>query len=260
MATPAKKSSSSSVRRNQLLGKVHIAQKQLDLSDDDYRDTIEGLFGVRSASKLSDRRLTELVEHFKKLGFQAKPVRSRSSKRTATQPAKEKEQLILKMRALWISLFHLCVTYDRSDDGLTAFARRVSGGKAAGVRALHWLDQESAYKVIEAMKKMAERDAEVDWSAYQIGYGSNTVPVYRPRARVVEAQWSIMSELDLIEINSPAALSYYARAICEHHQHCGHDQLSEEELDQVIVVLGTRIRARIHAQGFKTLKEWRERS
>lgn len=259
MAATAKKKPTSP-RRNQLLGKVHIAKKQLRLSDDDYRDTIENMFGVRSASKLSDRRLTELVEYFKSVGFKPLSRKPRPGKTKAPAPAQHKEPLIGKMRALWISLYRLGVTHDRTDDGLKAFARRVSGGRDRGIRSLSWLDGDSAEKVIEAMKKMAEREADVDWSAYQIGYGTDTVPMYKPRSRVIEAQWEIMFELDLVEIRSSSALSSYARRICKHAQHCSHTQLSDEELDQVIVVLGTQIRARIKAVGCKTLKEYRERS
>lgn len=260
MPAQAKQKATVSPRRRSLLGKVHIAKKQLGLTDDEYRGILQAQFQVNSAKKLSDRRLTSLIEFFKAKGFQAKPKKPRPSKSSTPQPAKEKEQLILKMRALWISLFHLGVTYDRSDDGLTAFARRVSGGKNSGVQALHWLDQESAYKVIEAMKKMAERDADVDWSAYRVLHGAETVSVYKPRARVLESQWQIMFDLDLVEIKEPGALSSYARRICRHHQHCSHTQLSDEQLDQVIVTFGMQIRARLKALEFKTIKQWRERT
>lgn len=259
MPAAAKKQTQVSPRRRSMLGKVHIAKKHLDLSDDEYRGIIHGMFGVTSAKKLSDRRLVELIEHFKTLGFQAKPKTAKASKSAAAQPAAEKEKLIRKMRALWISLYHLGVTYDRSEDGLTAFARRVSGGKDAGIRSINWLDQHAAEKVIEAMKKMAERDAGVDWSTYMVGVHPSTHAVYQPRARVLEALWQIMYELGLVEINSPGALSAYARQACEHNQHCSHTQLSDQELDQVIVVFGTQIRARVHAQNCKTLKEWRRR-
>lgn len=260
MPAPAKKTSQPSPRRKQLLAKVHIAKKQLGLSDDDYRDTLQGLFGVRSASKLSDRRLTELVEYFKSVGFKPLPRKSASRKSKPPVAAEHKQDLIRKMRALWISLYHLGVTRDRSDDALTAFARRVSGGRSTGVRSLNWLDEESAEKVIEALKKMAEREADVDWSAYMIGIGPNTRMVYKPRARVVEALWRIMFELELVEINDPGALSSYARRICKHAQHCHIIHLNDDELDQVIVVFGTQIRAKLKDDGCATLKELRGRS
>lgn len=260
MPAQAKATGSVSPRRRQLLGKVHIAKKQLGLSNDDYRDTIEGLFDVRSASKLSDRRLTELVEHFKSLGFKPLPRKSAGRKSKSPVAPAHKQDLIRKMRALWVSLYHLAVTRDRTDDALTAFARRVSGGKSTGVRSLNWLTGDSAEKVIEALKKMAEREAGVDWSAYRVLRGRESVPVYKPRARVVEAQWKIMDELGLVEISDPGALSSYARRICKHAQHCGHAQLSDEELDQVIIVFGTQIRAKLEVFRFKTLKDYRERN
>lgn len=259
MSAAAKNKKSVSPRRRSMLAKVHIAKKDLGLSDDEYRGIINAKFGVQSSSKLSDKRLVELLESFKGMGFTAKKSGPVKQPAKSPQPSKEKERQIRKLKALWISLYRLGVTYDRSDDGLTAFARRVSGGAETGIRSINWLDQYAAANVIEALKKMAEREASVDWSSYQILRGTLSVPYYKPRARVIEAQWAIMYELDLVEIRDPGALSSYARRICKHAQHCSYERLSAEQLDQVIVVFGNQIRARLKAKGCETLKEWRDR-
>lgn len=67
-------------QRNGLLAKVHIAKKDLGLSDDLYRAVLER-FGVSSAAALSILELEELVRHFKGMGFkkQGSGVRDRGS-------------------------------------------------------------------------------------------------------------------------------------------------------------------------------------
>ncbi len=59
-------------RRN-LLAKVHIAKKELRLTDALYREFLFVWFGRRSAKDLADAELEELLVHFKGLGWLPKP-------------------------------------------------------------------------------------------------------------------------------------------------------------------------------------------
>ncbi|MFP3944395.1 MAG: phage protein GemA/Gp16 family protein [Alphaproteobacteria bacterium] len=151
-------------RRRGLYGKIEVAKKQLGLDDDAYRDILVHLFAVRTRTSLNIAQLEELVRHFESLGF-----RPRSKAGTAGRPEHA------KMRALWLSLYHLGLVRDPSDRALSAFARRVTGGKQTGVAALTWVRGANAYKVIEALKEWGTRDAGVTW-------GSN------PREDVLRAQ------------------------------------------------------------------------
>lgn len=61
------------------LAKIHIAKKELGLSDETYRDILHLHFGVDSAAKLNDRQGTVLLNHFRAKGWQPKqPVGERS--------------------------------------------------------------------------------------------------------------------------------------------------------------------------------------
>ena len=54
------------------LAKIHIAQKELHLSDDAYRDMLSLHFQVSSASKLNDKQAVVLLNIFRAKGWQPK--------------------------------------------------------------------------------------------------------------------------------------------------------------------------------------------
>jgi hypothetical protein len=58
-------------RRHKLLALVHIAKKEIPLSDDEYRDVI-AYWGVESSADMSIPELEELVRSFESLGFKKK--------------------------------------------------------------------------------------------------------------------------------------------------------------------------------------------
>lgn len=68
-------------QRKAMLGKVHIAKKDLmrlpGFNDDTYRFILEHNFGVSSAAELSNAQLHGLLIHFASLGWQAKKGRHR---------------------------------------------------------------------------------------------------------------------------------------------------------------------------------------
>jgi len=60
-------------QRNGLLALVHIAKKQLGLSDDEYRDVL-GHWGASSAGALAVFELEDLVKYFESVGFRRTKV------------------------------------------------------------------------------------------------------------------------------------------------------------------------------------------
>ena len=58
-------------QRNGLLALVHIAKKEIPLSDDEYRDVI-AYWGVGSSADMTVPELEELVKYFESLGFKKK--------------------------------------------------------------------------------------------------------------------------------------------------------------------------------------------
>ena len=139
-------------RRRAMLGKIHVAKKQLKLSQENYEAVILRLTGgaTASAGDLTEKQMDALLAEFERLGFRPLVARkghgTRSSQRPADHPSAK------KARAMWISLWNLGAVESATEASLEAFARR-----QLGVAQLQWADQAKAYKLIEALKAMAER-------------------------------------------------------------------------------------------------------
>lgn len=216
--------------RRSLLAKTAVAQKQLGLDDDDFRDLLERITGKRSRTRMSNAQLVDVVEELKTKGFAPK------------QKPKLKDATQRKIRALWISLWHLGVTHSPDDKALNAFCKRVSGGRAAGIERLQWIRADDAFKVIEALKKMAERQAGVDWSAHKISSGAGAYSSqFRDRARVLEAQWRILGGLGELKNNSPHALGYWLEKFVGRPVTAL--SIPDADADRAIVKLGDWIRS-----------------
>lgn len=128
-------------RRRALLAKIHVALKELGLTDDDYRAVLFRVTGKASATACSDSKLEEVVKELQAKGFKPKP-----KAHAADHPVAR------KARALWISLHHLNVISNPAEEALEAFARA-----QLRVEKLQWANQSQGYKLIEALKAMAER-------------------------------------------------------------------------------------------------------
>jgi phage gp16-like protein len=87
--------------RKSMLAKIHVAKKQLGLTDDDYRDVIEAQTGERSASQLNNRQLDQLLRHFSGCGWQERSMRVRKNDAGApTEKAMNSKALLSKIEAL----------------------------------------------------------------------------------------------------------------------------------------------------------------
>ncbi|SDH93678.1 regulatory protein GemA [Roseospirillum parvum] len=224
--------------RKQLYAKVQIARKQLSLGEDTYRALLEGRYGVESLTQLSGGQLVDLVEHLRSLGF--KPAKRPPARAGTRRPLADGDEA-RKVRALWLSLYHLGVVRDPSETALERFLERQSGGRGKGVPKLQWMRSAQALKVIEALKAMGARPVEqggggVDWAPYRVrGEMPGEVRVVEfPRRRVVEAQCKILG-ITLREAEQAgrdggprqAGFAFYANA----------------DWDRLIEHLGDRVRA-----------------
>lgn len=157
-------------RRRALLAKVHIAKKQLGLSDDDYRAIIFQHCSAMSAADATEAQLAAIVQHFGQRGFKtaAKGVPGRRAPAVDTPSAR-------KARSLWISLHQLGVVRNPSEQALEAFACRQ-------LQCDHWRwsDQAMAYRLIEALKAMAKRHG------WEVGDGRH-VKLHASKARLIRA-------------------------------------------------------------------------
>lgn len=185
-AKPAQFDASAQQRRV-LIAKIKVALKELGIADDDYREMLLRVTGHLSAAVCNVGLLVRMVEELKAKGFAAKP--REHAPRGADHPGAR------KARALWISLHHLGAVRDSSEHALEKFGRR-----QLGCEKLQWANQAQMYKLIEALKSMAERNG---WSQDQTGIApSATVAVLKRRlcqailnrlvtADIVPARWSI---------------------------------------------------------------------
>ena len=99
---------------------------------------------AKSAADCSDGQLSRVIERLKEKGFKPLP---KAGRKAATHP------MARKARALWISLHHLCVVQNPSEQALEAFAHR-----QLKCEKLSWANQRDANKLIEALKAMAVRN------------------------------------------------------------------------------------------------------
>ena len=79
--------------RNQL-ARIHIAKRDLNLSDSLYRDFLQIWFGKRSAKNLTLEEIEELLTHFKGLGWGQEP---------STDPQKASLAQLHKIQTLWMT-------------------------------------------------------------------------------------------------------------------------------------------------------------
>ena len=142
-ARPAQFDASSQHRRS-MIAKVNVARHQLAMAEDDYRQLLLQTTGQISLKACTDKQLEKMIDALKGKGFRPLP-------RAGAKPAAQ-HPMARKARALWISLHHLGVVRNPSEDALEAFARR-----QLGCDKLVWARQGDAYRLIEALKAMAKR-------------------------------------------------------------------------------------------------------
>lgn len=143
-ATRPARFDASSQHRRAMIGKVHIAKKDLAMAEDDYRQGLLDTTGKMSSADCTEAELEKLLAWFQSKGF--RPIPKRGAAPAAQHP------MAKKARALWISLYQLGVVQNPSEQALEAFAKR-----QLGCDRLVWARQSNGGKLIEALKAMAER-------------------------------------------------------------------------------------------------------
>jgi len=150
------------IDRVKLLRLVHVARRELAIDDDAWQSLLQSKFRRTSSKDLSATELYSLVEHLKKCGFKVrhtnkgdggKATEGRALSRPLAGAAQEFPGEDAKIRALWLFLHHdLGLVKDPNEAALAAYVKRMTG-----VDALQWLDRRQTLRVIEALKKWAER-------------------------------------------------------------------------------------------------------
>ena len=144
-----------------------------------------------------------------------------------------------KLRALWLSAYHLGLIHDRSDAALGAWLRRLAHLDGDACAAPASLD-----RPIQALKAWLARAGGVDWRPHlSLGQDGRVRERRRPRARVLEAQWRMLHRRGRVRIGSEAALGAYAARYVGLGRAESHLALSDAQTDALIRHLGKRIRA-----------------
>ncbi len=118
---------------------IHIAKTKLNLKDDDYRYILQSNFKKYSSKDLNKIEFLKLMEIFEKLGYKKNKTKTGNITKSQLKKIRELEELL---------------GWKDSPERLEGFILRQTGHKSK----IEWLSVANAQKVIEGMKRMAERN------------------------------------------------------------------------------------------------------
>lgn len=229
----AKNKRTVSPQRRGLSAKIHIAKKELGWSDEQYVEWLEANFGKSSSKGLTFDEFERAIDLLKQAGWKPKKT-TRSPRKAGTKRNLPQSPMQKKIRALWITLYHLGAVRKREETALDSHCKRVCIGHKGQDKiqfGLYSVTEHQAYLVIESLKKMAER-AGVDWSSYQTPNGA----WINDRARVIEAQWRKLGN------RTGDGFSDYLIGFFHDPSKASHLRLQPSDADRLIEHFGERIR------------------
>jgi len=159
---------------------LKIAQKQLGLDDDTYRDKLETLTGKRSTRDLSEGERQKVYMAFQADGF--------VPKRPAPKADRATGKFAPKLQALWIAGWNLGVFKTRTDKAMMAFLHGQT--RIDHSRFLH--HGEDANKVIEGLKAWIRRETN-SVGLYRIEKGRPAI-LNDHRYQIVQLQWGLLAQ------------------------------------------------------------------
>ncbi|MDR1063041.1 MAG: regulatory protein GemA [Azoarcus sp.] len=136
---------------------IHVARRELGIDDDAWHVLLRQKFGVESSVDLDEAGFYRLIEHLKKCGFKVRHPNRKPGGGAPSRPlagaAQARRGEPAKIRAIWLFMYReLSLVKDPSETALAAYVCRITG-----VEALQWLDEKQTVRVIETLKKWAER-------------------------------------------------------------------------------------------------------
>mgnify|MGYP001565600586 CR=1 FL=1 len=142
------------------LAKIHIAKKDLCLTDDDYRQIIRtvGKVATGSSADLTPLGRARVLAHMRKCGW--KPSRTAPKRITPAGAILTSEAQTKMITDLWISLADAGVVRDRTEVGLRHWVQSASRrwhGQKVGWSDLRFLPAWVAQKLIENLKQWSKR-------------------------------------------------------------------------------------------------------
>ena len=204
--------------RSKDLRTIHTGKRHLAMSDDGYRAMLRRVTGKESSADLDGRERHAVIEELRRLGFKKLPPgRARQGKRAGARPMAMTEQAS-KIRALWISLYHLGEVADPSEEALAAFVAR-----SVKVEALQWLDHRTADHVMRQLRAWCERvvfrlptqaEAELidEWRHLaKLEPPAGSAEGFAAKCRLIELLWTRLLEAGAFRHGSHADLGAWVR-------------------------------------------------
>jgi phage gp16-like protein len=136
--------------RKKLIQKVKIAQKQLGMDDDVYRELLLTETGKSSSTALSSWQLENVLKRMRKLGFKVKPPKQAGSRGQADDHQSR------MVRALWLELHEAGKVRDPSEAALVKWAKG-QFKSTEGIKALQWLSVWQKQRLVEQLKRWLAR-------------------------------------------------------------------------------------------------------
>jgi len=186
--------------RGKLLRLIHVGMRELGIDEPTKQAMLTRQFGQPGLSGLRTSQLVEFLDALKNQGFAPKP---KAPARAGSRPMADGE-MQRKIRALWLSLYHLGAVGDPREAAIAAFVKRQTRRDA-----LQWIDGRDAARVVEALKAKATR-AGVDWTLQFTGIAGETIQ--DDRYCVCVALWSELRRLGAVQ-HADTTLEHYAYAV-----------------------------------------------
>lgn len=134
------------------LAKIHIAQKQLGIGDDNYRAILLSITGQESSSLLNQRQVDDVLAEFRRLGWEPTRTFRRSSK-----------PFVRLIYALWKEAAQLGAVSNGSKAALRSFVeRQTRRGSEQGVSDPEFLEARDANCISEGLKAIIARAKAVE--------------------------------------------------------------------------------------------------
>lgn len=127
------------IGRRGMIAKIHIAKKDLALTDESYRDLIERLTSHRSAGDCTDVQLHAVLAEFQRLGWKGP-----AGKGAGAGHKVSRKPHVRKVWAIWGDLRPLLD--NAGDDTLRGFVKRQTG-----IADPEWLNPAQATAVIHGL-------------------------------------------------------------------------------------------------------------
>jgi phage gp16-like protein len=137
--------------RKAMLAKLHLARKELALTEESYRDILRRITSQASAAALTDRQLDQVLAEFQRLGWKPRKGKGRTGSSAAPQ--------IRMIHAVWRDIVEMGIDAEDETAALRRFVARQTKTAAnpQGVSDPKFLDSAQANRVLEGLKAWRRR-------------------------------------------------------------------------------------------------------